>query len=503
MFANSRYQTNKRVAIIRIGDIERDPRVRRVAETLLERGHEVRIYSIQLAGQTLLGFFNGYHIYRIPPYETPFDVILLEKLIGTEIFELLNLSWPGLLSNPINCRQLDTSIQKKTISPTPEINPLSTLNKQSTIQRSVKLAKRILPPVIKNKIKNLVFSIMTIPDHIESAQIAIEKPFPTQDNDFSDHRFIAERDEVRWRLKINNDFYNKILEWPTHIYCCDLDTLLAGVMLKRKLNIPLIYDAYEIFPHQWSLDYRSAEYIGFYWLLERLLIPYTDGRITVGHGLAKYFEYAYACKPFEIVPSTPSLNYLVNKKILERKNTPRGILYHGYYAPQRGLDEFIDVVPHLKDCRVAFRGIGDYEQVLRKLVQEKELTNRIEFLPPVQVDKLVSTASDFDIGLLPFVNSCLNTNYAFPNKLFEYMMAGLAIASSDLVDQTHLIEEYKMGITFNINNKYEVAERINGLLCNPDQLDDMRRNAWNAAKEKYNWEISRNNLIKVLESCGL
>jgi glycosyltransferase involved in cell wall biosynthesis len=83
------------------------------------------------------------------------------------------------------------------------------------------------------------------------------------------------------------------------------------------------------------------------------------------------------------------------------------------------------------------------------------------------------------------------------------MMAGLAIASSDLVDQTHLIEEYKMGITFNINNKYEVAERINGLLCNPDQLDDMRRNAWNAAKEKYNWEISRNNLIKVLESCGL
>jgi glycosyltransferase involved in cell wall biosynthesis len=63
--------------------------------------------------------------------------------------------------------------------------------------------------------------------------------------------------------------------------------------------------------------------------------------------------------------------------------------------------------------------------------------------------------------------------------------------------------QHQMGIVFDINNKEQVAAELNTLLRNTDLLDEMRRNAWKAARDIYNWENSSIEFGKVLSRCEL
>lgn len=462
----------KRVAILTFSEVTRDPRIRRAAEFMVSRGHEVRVYTFQFESVQAVQDYAGFQVFRLPLTRfDKFEISLFCKAMG-DLAVVIDFLWPDLLKNPFLLQVLLTRVMKAA-------------------------RKRMNPATIK-------FALQSV-QNFREALVNPGNYFPgVARNWLPLGNLNIQRDlyETQRHLQLNLELFRAVGSWATHIYANDLETLSAGVMLKRAYDACLIYDAHEIWPHQWSVDYRSAQFLGFFSTLERLLIRETDQRITVGEGLASYFKFAYACEPFTVIPNTPSIKHLVNETVLQRRSEKRGLLYHGIYTAFRGLEEIIVVEPLIDDSRVAFRGIGNHERLLRSLANEQG-SKRIEFLPPVPVDDLVQCASEFDIGLLPFVNSCLNTNYAFPNKLFEYMMAGLAIAATDLIDQRRIVMQHQMGVVFDIHDREQVAERLNYLLRTPDVLDEMRRNAWIAARDIYNWENSSIEFGKALANCGL
>jgi glycosyltransferase involved in cell wall biosynthesis len=83
-----------------------------------------------------------------------------------------------------------------------------------------------------------------------------------------------------------------------------------------------------------------------------------------------------------------------------------------------------------------------------------------------------------------------------PNKLFEYMAAGLPVIASNFALWKEIVEKNQCGICVNPLNPQEIATAINWMLQNPAGANLMGKNGQNAVLEKYNWETESQKLIK-------
>jgi glycogen synthase len=282
---------------------------------------------------------------------------------------------------------------------------------------------------------------------------------------------------------------------PTLVHCNDLDTLLIGYIFRCNHKLPVIYDAHEIYPEQFSEDMRSEIWHRFYTKLEKSLIPLSDGRMTVCDSLGEYFAAQYGAGEFETVLNVPSVAYLPLPDILLRRREHRKILYHGNYFAYRGLEEIIRAARWIDQAEFVFRGVGTHESKLKELSYAEGMEDRITFAAPVPVAEMIPAATDCDIGLNPFIPVCKNFEYALPNKFFEYMMAGLACASSDLVELRRLSRELGIGIIFPSLEPRNIAACLNQLLSRPDRIDEYRHNAYDAARIRFNWEAEEGKFL--------
>jgi glycosyltransferase involved in cell wall biosynthesis len=284
---------------------------------------------------------------------------------------------------------------------------------------------------------------------------------------------------------------------PDYVHCNDLDTLLAGFMVKQARKIPLIYDAHEIFAEQFPVHQRSDRWHAFYSGLERELIVHTDARMTVCDAIGHYFQEQYGCGPVATVRNMPSVGYLPPRTILDRRADEPKYLYHGLFFAFRGLEEVVDAGAYLREGHIYLRGMGYHESALKQRAIDKSVQDRVTFLPPVGVDELVAKATDFDVGLNPFVSACKNTEVCLPNKFFEYTMAGLASASTDLVELRAHVERYDLGVLFEPGNPRALAEGLNELARDRDRLQHCRENAYWSAYRELNWETEKRKVAEL------
>ena len=84
---------------------------------------------------------------------------------------------------------------------------------------------------------------------------------------------------------------------------------------------------------------------------------------------------------------------------------------------------------------------------------------------------------------------------ALPNKMFEYMSAGIPQVTSNDPLWKQIIDESKCGITVDPTKPDQIAEAINYLLKHPAEALEMGRNGRKAVEEKYNWEKEIPKLI--------
>jgi glycosyltransferase involved in cell wall biosynthesis len=88
---------------------------------------------------------------------------------------------------------------------------------------------------------------------------------------------------------------------------------------------------------------------------------------------------------------------------------------------------------------------------------------------------------------------------AQPNKMFEYMSAGIPVIASNFPLWKEIIEGNNCGICVDPLNANEIANAINSIMDNPDQAKLMGENGRRAVEEKYNWEHEAKKLLKIYE----
>ena len=275
----------------------------------------------------------------------------------------------------------------------------------------------------------------------------------------------------------------------------DLDTLPAGFLLSRIHSAELVYDAHELYPDQYGGFSSSLK--RFLSLLEGTLIKRASRVITVNDSISRILQQRYGIERPVVVMNCPFYIDVVPLANQERETVR--IIYHGGYEEERGLEELTLSAKYIDNGVLFFRGYGILEAKLRRTVLEEGLSGKVVFLGPFEMKDAAKSAVGFDIGVVISKSFPLNRKYYLPNKLFEYLMAGLAVAASDLPELRTVVLGKKVGSLFDTNDPKDIARAINELISDRRTLVEMKNNSLKCAREVYNWGNESVKLLRVYD----
>jgi len=226
--------------------------------------------------------------------------------------------------------------------------------------------------------------------------------------------------------------------------------------------------------------------------IERRLIGGAAFVATVSPGIAEELRRRYRLERSPlVVRNTPSYGSVPFRPAGDRIR----VLFHGIVVPGRGLEECIDSVALWRpefDLSIRGPGAPSYIDSLRRRIVERGVAERVTLLPPVAAGALVAEAAAFDIGMHPLPGHSRHNRLSLSNKLFDYIMAGLALCVSNLPEMARLLRDYRLGVTIGAVEPGAIAQAINGL--DRPRLDAFKRNALLAARELC-WENESRALV--------
>jgi glycosyltransferase involved in cell wall biosynthesis len=281
----------------------------------------------------------------------------------------------------------------------------------------------------------------------------------------------------------------------------DLDTLLPNYILSKVKRAKLVYDTHEIFCEVPELQ-DSPLKKNIWKKVERWIFPKLKHVFTVNDSIAKIYEKEYHVK-LNVVRNVPRLTEQsqgTNDTIRVQLNIPEHkkiiVLQGAGINVDRGAEECVKAMQFVQDAALLIIGSGDVLEILKQIVKEKNLDDSVKFIGKVPFQKLMLYTQQADLGLSMDKATNINYRYSLPNKLFDYIHAGIPVLASDLVEVKKIIDEYNVGICISSHKPEVIAETINRVLSDEKMLQLWKKNTKIAA-EKLNWEREELQLITV------
>jgi glycosyltransferase involved in cell wall biosynthesis len=287
---------------------------------------------------------------------------------------------------------------------------------------------------------------------------------------------------------------------PRVVICHDIFALGAAVKYKHLFGTPIIYDSHELWP---EADLRSLPWEKKWTAsFEQKLIRQADLVITVNPQIANHLEKLYQIEKVISVPNAEPLPQSLGttRAILEY---PLKFLIQGQATPKRGIEEFLDIWQLIEDERAVLIvrcPENPFLACLRQKYQSSIEKRKIIFAPAVSEKELVGAASMADVGVIPYTGPNLNHVYACPNKLSQYMQAGLVIFhNSDQLFVSEMINKFDCGLSYDINHPETIVNAISSLTSNLDLVRKYQVNSYKASLSEFNWEIQSKPYIEAIQ----
>jgi glycosyltransferase involved in cell wall biosynthesis len=287
----------------------------------------------------------------------------------------------------------------------------------------------------------------------------------------------------------------------------DLNTLPVAWLAARRDKAELVYDSHELYVERNKLNPSSKAWKWFQRKVEGFLIRRCDAVFTVNESLAGEMAKRYNIAMPGVIMNTPAkftkadLALLGNGRLRSELNIPverKLLLYVGAITFNRGLEELIQSLRHLPDCFLVFMGYGNakFKQGLAGHAEQTGVSDRFSFFGPVPTDRVIHYAAGADLGVAPIANACLSYYYCSPNKLFEYMNAGLPVIASNFPELEKVVLGHHIGLTFDPADPQDIARAARRILDDPELATLMRQNALSTAG-RYNWGNEAEKLVGI------
>jgi len=175
-------------------------------------------------------------------------------------------------------------------------------------------------------------------------------------------------------------------------------------------------------------------------------------------------------------------------------------------GPGRGLEDIIKAMGVLKgyEIELHLRGIikNNYEQKLINLTIEKAVNpERINFHEPASPDKMVSIASENDVGLALEKNINHNRRICLTNKIFTYLLADNAIIATNTDGQKKIMDDIGgAGFSYEQGDIDALAKGLKNWYENRSELNKARSESWEWGEKKYNWDVEKVKLLNLINN---
>lgn len=175
------------------------------------------------------------------------------------------------------------------------------------------------------------------------------------------------------------------------------------------------------------------------------------------------------------------------------------VAYVGGITAIRGICQLVEAMGMTKSgARLQLAGRFS-ESAIEKLVHEDEgwqFVNEVGFVNREGVRDLLKSCVAGLVTFLPAPNHI----DAQPNKMFEYMSAGVPVIGSNFPLWREIIEGNRCGICIDPLSPQAIAEAIDYLVNHPVEAEQMGRNGQKAVHEKYNWSIEEQKLLQLYQT---
>lgn len=279
------------------------------------------------------------------------------------------------------------------------------------------------------------------------------------------------------------------------IHCNDLSALPVGLLIKLfGRGKKVIYDCHEYETETNGLN--GVEKKATSWL-ERKLIHYADAVITVSDSIANEYSRLYNIKKPHLVLNCPAYRDQPKRNLFREKlgikHDQTIFLYQGGLSKGRGIELLLEAFSGVKSDKnvLVCMGYGPLESYIQEYAKQQP---NIFFHSAVSPDVLLNYTSSADYGILFYEDTCLNHRYCSPNKIFEYLMAGLPVLTSNLFEMRRLVEAEDVGIVAE-ENTVEGFKTSVDVSLNQD-YEVIRQNVM-TARTKYCWEEQEKILKEI------
>lgn len=269
---------------------------------------------------------------------------------------------------------------------------------------------------------------------------------------------------------------------PKAVQCHDTLALPSGVIIKLLTRARLVYDAHELESAKGGQSRILSVATLF---IERLCWPFVDLFISVSQEIVDWYEVKLGQKDTIVVLNAPpeQIDQFTNTQkfpddYLRQKfhiAPERPIfLYIGVFVDGRCINELLEIFSeHLTKADLVLLGYcyGDYTEKIKALGRK---AGNIHIHPPVEHGAVVAIAGTADVGLCFIEDSSRSDYFSLPNKLFEYVNAGIPVLGSDFPALKRVIDTHKLGATSSPKLsciKELIESQLNSGICKIDDAD--------------------------------
>jgi glycosyltransferase involved in cell wall biosynthesis len=250
----------------------------------------------------------------------------------------------------------------------------------------------------------------------------------------------------------------RILAFHAH----DLTTMLVALIAGRQTGAHVVADHHEWFSQSVVWANRRSLYVPIgpvrRWLyrwLEALVLKHASVTLTVCDSIAQEMAEK-STRKVAVVRNIPG-HEEAHRRAMPDLRADLGIAthqqliaYQGGIGPSRALEPAIQALAYAPGSCLMIRGpnLDAYADHYRAVAVQAGVSERLFLLPPVASQDVVAALYGADVGLYTVEGFCKSAIYALPNKVFEYLHAGLPVLTVDYPEVRKLLVDNQVGLGF-------------------------------------------------------
>lgn len=281
----------------------------------------------------------------------------------------------------------------------------------------------------------------------------------------------------------------------------DLPMLPLAVWAAQHHGGRVLYDSHELFTGR---DISALERKR--WAkLEGALIGQCAAVLTINPSIAQEMAARYpGVQPIvlqnaDLLPEPLPMPGRYFHQLYELEADTRVGLFQGGLTAGRNLRTLVQAMAELRDEKLALVLMGEGAEAVRlaALVKKLGLHAQVKLHPRVPQHELLTRTADADFGIIPYQPTCLNNQLCSPNKLYEFIVAGLPVLGSDLPEIRRLVAVEDIGLVADLSTPARMADALRHMARAP--FDGWRARV-QQLRHRVNWQQESRALVAAVNS---